>query len=125
MKRRLRLVIPVALGGAALAVVAQTPAMSAPKLKGSVGPGFTISLKDSTGKKVKSLKAGKYTFSVSDRSSIHNFVLQKTRGGKFRKEITTVGGTGTKTATVTLTKGSWRAYCAPHSSSMVQSFTVT
>ena len=122
MKRRL--LVGVVLAGATLALAAQTPAMSAPKLKGTVGPGFTIVLKDSTGKKVKSLKAGKYTFVVSDKSSIHNFVLEK-KNSKFEKEITTVSGTGTKTRTVTLTKGKWHVYCAPHESSMNQNFTVT
>jgi plastocyanin len=124
MKRRL--LLPIALAAAALAVAAQTQAMSAPKLTGTVGPGFTISLKDSTGKKVKKLKAGKYTFVVADKSSIHNFVLEKTKGGKFEKAITTVGGTvKRKLFTVTLTKGSWKVYCAPHESSMNQKFTVT
>jgi hypothetical protein len=122
MKRRL--LLPIVLGAAALAVVAQTQAMSAPKLKGTVGPGFTISLKDSTGKKVTKLKRGKYTFVVTDRASIHNFILEKTRGGKFEKQITTVAGKGTKTVTVTLTKGRWEVYCGPHPS-MQQRFTVT
>ena len=60
---------------------------------------------------------------VSDKSSIHNFVLEKS-GGKFEKAITSVGFTGTKTATVTLTKGKWEFYCAPHESSMKGEFTV-
>ena len=123
MKRRL--LLPLVLGAAALAVVAQTQAMSAPKLRGTVGPGFTISLKDATGKRVTKVKAGKYIFVVTDKSSIHNFVLEKERGGKFEKRITTVAGRGTKTVTVTLTKGKWEVYCAPHSSSMKQDFTVT
>ena len=109
---------------AALAVPAVSSAMSAPKLTGVVGPGFTISLKDATGKKVTKLKAGKYTFSVNDKSSIHNFVVEKS-GGSFEKTITSVGGTGTKTATITLTKGKWKVYCEPHESSMHQDFTVT
>lgn len=123
MKRRL--VMPLVLGAAALAVVAQTQAMSAPKLRGTVGPGFTISLKDATGKRVTKLRAGKYTFVVTDKSSIHNFVLEKSRGGAFEKRITTVAGKGTKTVTVTLTKGKWEVYCGPHAASMEQDFTVT
>lgn len=126
MKRRL--LLAVVLGAAALAVVAQTQAMSAPKLTGSVGPGFTISLKDATGKTVRSLKAGKYTFVVTDKSGSHNFVLEKPGTSKpfYRKQITSVGGTGkSKPITVTLTKGKWEVYCAPHRSSMKQRFTVT
>jgi plastocyanin len=128
MKRRL--VLPVVVGAAALAVSAQTQAMSAPKLTGTVGPGFTISLKDSTGKKVTKLKHGKYTFVVSDKASIHNFVIEKPlpkKNGKpaFEKDITEVTFVGKKTVTILLTKGKWEVYCAPHESSMKQKFTVT
>ncbi len=46
------------------------------KLKGSVGPGFTISLKDGAGKAVKKVKAGiTYRVSVADRSTSHDFHL--------------------------------------------------
>ena len=48
---------------------------SATTLKGTVGPGFTISLKKA-GKKVKSLKAGTYMFKIADKSSTHNFHLK-------------------------------------------------
>ena len=124
MKRRL--LLPLVLGAGLLAFVAQTQAVSAPKLTGTVGPGFSISLKDATGKKVTKLKAGKYTFVVTDKSSSHNFVLKKTKGGKFSKTITFVGATAkNKSFTATLTKGSWQVYCAPHSSTMRQNFTVT
>jgi hypothetical protein len=122
MKRRL--LLPIVLGVSALAFAAQTQAMSAPKLKGTVGPGFTISLKDSTGKKVTTLKPGKYTFVVTDKASIHNFVLEKVQGGKFEKEITSVAGTGTKTVTITVSKGKYKFYCKPHESAMFGFFTV-
>jgi copper binding plastocyanin/azurin family protein len=129
MRRRLLLLI--VLGAGVLAFVAQTQAMSAPKLTGTVGPGFTISLRDATGKKVTKLKAGKYTFVVTDKSSIHNFVLEKPlpkKKGKpaFEKDITNVGQTiKNKVFTVTLTKGKWEVYCAPHEDMMKQKFTVT
>jgi plastocyanin len=124
MKRRL--LLPAVIGVSGLAFAAQTFAMSAPKLKGTVGPGFTISLKDSTGKKVTTLNAGKYTFVVTDKSSIHSFVLEKTKGGTFEKTISSVGASNvTKTVTVTLTKGKWKVYCQPHESTMHQEFTVT
>jgi hypothetical protein len=38
--------------------------MTVPKLQGTIGPGFTISLKDAHGKKVATLKSGKCTFVV-------------------------------------------------------------
>ena len=124
MKRRL--LLPV-LGAAALAVVAQTQAMSAPKLNGTVGPGFTISLKDSTGKKVATLKPGEYTFVVSDKSSIHNFTLEREspKSPKFEKTITATGFTGTnKPVTYNLTKGQYKYYCSVHESQMFGFFTV-
>jgi len=87
---------------------------------GSVGPGFTISLK-LAGKKVTKLRATTYRFRVTDRSSSHNFRL---RGPGFNKAITSVGFTGTKTVTVRLRKGTYRYVCDPHSSFMKGSFRV-
>lgn len=115
---------PVAAAVAALAVVpAASPSSAAPTLKGSVGPSFTISL-TLNGKRVTSLKAGSYRISVSDKASIHNFVLEKKRGGSFEKQITSVPFKGTKTVTVRLTKGEWEYYCRPHESGMHGDFTV-
>ena len=96
-------------------------ATGAPKtVNGSVGPGFTISLK-LAGKKVKTLKATTYRFKVVDRSSSHNFRL---RGPGHNKAITSVGFTGTKTVTIKLRKGTYRFVCDPHSSDMKGSFKV-
>ena len=121
MIRRVLLVAAIAVS--ALVAVSQIGAMSAPRLNGTVGPGFTISLKDSTGKKVKKLKAGKYTFAVTDKSSIHNFELEK---GKFEKTLTGVGFQGKgKNVTLTLRKGKWTFYCKPHPDTMRGTFTVT
>ena len=92
------------------------------KLKGTVGPGFTISLTQN-GHKVRSVRAGTYTLVVADKSAIHNFVLEKS-GGKVEKRVTSVGFTGTKTIRVKLTRGKWEFYCAPHESSMRGQFTV-
>ncbi len=123
MKRRM--LIAVAAAVAATAVFAtQILAMATPKLTGTVGPGFTISLKDSHGKKVTSLRAGKYSFVIRDKSSIHNFVIEQKSGGKFEKDLTGVSQTGTKTVTVTLKKGTWKYYCAPHEAAMHGSFKV-
>jgi NitT/TauT family transport system substrate-binding protein len=89
-------------------------------LQGSVGPGFTISLK-LDGKPVKSLQAGRYTFVVSDRSSAHNFHLT----GPGVNRTTSVGRTGRSTWTLTLRKGTYRFVCDPHKSRMKGSFTVS
>ena len=110
------------LGAVAVALVvtaAATP-MALPKLAGTVGPGFTISLKRGLAP-VKLLKAGKYTFVVSDKSGIHNFHL---KGPGLSRAITAVGFTGTKTVTLTLKKGRYTYVCDVHPS-MVGHFTVT
>jgi plastocyanin len=115
---------PVVAAAAALAVVpTATSRSSVPTLKGSVGPGYTISLTQN-GKRVTSLKAGSYTIVVSDKASIHNFVLEKSHGGSFEKQITSVPFKGTKSVKVRLTKGDWEYYCRPHESMMHADFTV-
>ena len=82
------------------------------KLRGTIGPGYTISLKDAHGKKVKTLTHGKYTFVVRDKANIPNFTLKGP--GIKNKMITGTGFVGTKTATVTLKKGTYRFYCTVH-----------
>jgi len=96
------------------------PAQAAPpKLTGVVGPGFDITLKKS-GKTVKALKAGAYSLSVTDRSSIHNFRLSGP-GVKFDSGI---GRRSTRTVTVTLKKGTYKFLCDPHTLVMSGSFKV-
>jgi plastocyanin len=112
--------LPLGLAVLALAIAVPASAMSAKKLQGTVGPGFTITLKMG-GKKVKSLKAGKYTISVSDKASNHNFRL---KGPGLNKQITTVGFKGTKTVTVKLKKGSYTYVCDPHAAIMKGTFKV-
>jgi hypothetical protein len=104
----------------ALAVTSAATPMALPKFTGTVGPGFTISLKRGL-TPVKLLKAGKYTFVVADKSGIHNFHL---KGPGLSRVITAVGFTGTKTVTLTLKKGRYTYVCDVHPS-MVGHFTVT
>jgi plastocyanin len=120
-----RTLVILATAGLAAAVAAAALARPAaiPKLKGTVGPGFTISLTQG-GKKVKTLKPGRYTFVVSDKASIHSFVLERETGGTFEKTLTSVSFKGTKSATITLKKGKWKYYCKPHESIMFGFFTV-
>jgi plastocyanin len=92
-----------------------------PTLKGTVGPGYTISLKRN-GIKVKTLKAGKYLFVISDKAKVHNSTLQRGTGGG--KALTTVRFVGTKSVLITLTKGRWKYYCTPHEAIMFGYFTV-
>lgn len=111
--------IHLALAAVALGLLGAAPAQAAPpKLVGTAGPGFTITLKKS-GTKVTKLKAGRYSITINDLSSSHNFHL--TGPGVNKK--TSVGGTGKTTWTVTLRKGkTYRFVCDPHASFMKGSF---
>jgi hypothetical protein len=119
-----RLLLPLAVLAAVLVSVASGYAatLSSPKLLGVSGPGFTIVLKTSAGKAVKNLKAGKYTITVEDKSSIHNFHLF----GPGVNKTTPVPFTGTQTWTVTLKPGTYTFQCDVHAASgMKGSFRVT
>ena len=96
-----------------------------PTLKGVVGPGFTIKLTKG-GKKVKTLKAGKYRIVVSDKSTFHQFTVEREKPGKpkIEKSITSVPFTGKKTVVMRLKPGSWSFYCKPHESQMHGDFKV-
>ena len=122
MKRIALVLFAVALAAAAFLVSAQA---STPKLTGTVGPGYTITLKKGT-TKVKTLKAGKYTFVITDKASIHNFTIEREKGGpKIEKTLTGTSFQGKKTVTVTLKKGSWKFYCSIHEPQMFGFFKVT
>jgi hypothetical protein len=96
--------------------------VSATKLSGTTGPGFTITLKKA-GKKVTTLRPGSYTITVADKSSAHDFVL--TGPGVRNLRVTTVAGTGTRSKTVKLRRGTYTYYCTPHrSQGMKGTFTV-
>ena len=100
---------------AAVAAIAALPVFAAPpKLQGTVGPGFTISMK------TKPTKAGKYVLSVSDKSNIHNFHLT----GPGVDKATDVQGTAKETWKLDLKPGTYDYVCDPHSGSMKGSFTV-
>jgi plastocyanin len=59
---------------------------------------------------------------LSDKSSFHNFTLERETGGNFEKHLT--GFTGPKTVIVTLKRGKWKYYCSVHQASMFGFFTV-
>jgi len=122
LRRSVAILAAAALTAAIATAAFGRPAMTA-KLQGTVGPGFTISLKNH-GKKVKTLKPGRYAITVADKASIHSFVLEQESGGKFEKTLSPVSFTGTKTVTVTLKKGKWKYYCKPHEAIMFGFFTV-
>ena len=117
---RILSVLGVAAVGLTLAAPTAAAPTAVPKLTGTVGPGFTITLKKGT-TKVTKLKRGKYTFVIRDKSNIHNFDLK----GPVSKKITSVSFVGTKTVTLTLKPGKYTYVCDPHASSMRGSFKVT
>jgi hypothetical protein len=84
------------------------------QLTGTVGPGFTITLKRGA-KPVKTLAPSRYTFVINDRSNIHNFHL--TGPGVSKK--TTVAFTGTTRWTLTLRAGTYTYLCDPHATAMM------
>jgi plastocyanin len=114
------LIATLTLAGALVALVAALPAGAAvTKLNGVVGPGMTIGLKKA-GKNVKTLKPGKYSLVVADRSPFHNFRLK----GPGVNVATTVASTRSRTFAVTLRKGTYTIVCDPHKRMMKRTFTV-
>ena len=89
-------------------------AQDTPRLTGTVGPGFTITLKSRT-KAVKTLAPAKYSFVINDRSDIHNFHLI----GPGVNKKTTVAFTGTTRWTLTLRAGTYTYLCDPHATAMM------
>jgi hypothetical protein len=110
----------------ALAFAVPANAVTHPTLTGTVGPGFTITLKKGTAK-VTTLKAGTYNVVINDKSDFHNFHLMGPKG--YSKVLTGIGYVGQKsykgTTAIKLTPGKWRYVCDPHSLQMKGSFTVT
>jgi plastocyanin len=116
---RKALLSTVVAGTAAALLVAAAALAAPPKVVGKVGPGHTIGVTIG-GKRVKTLKAGtKYRFVVTDRSEDHDFRLI---GPGVSKVITSEGFVGTKSALVTLRKGTYRFFCAPHAEDMHGTF---
>jgi plastocyanin len=114
----------IAAASFAVSAVASTTAAH-PTLFGTVGKNnaYTIKLVSSTGKRVTKLKHGTYRIVIHDDSSFHNYELDGPHGKSWK--FTTVGFKGTKTFTLNLAAGKYKAYCAPHESMMFQHFTLT
>jgi plastocyanin len=125
MRRRITFAAAFAVAVVALALPSLAGAMSHPKLTGVVGKNnaYKISLADSKGKIVKTLKAGTYTFVIHDDSSMHSYALDGPHGKSWT--FTSIGQIGTKTMTIKLVPGKYKAYCEAHEADMFQHFTVT
>jgi plastocyanin len=90
-------------------------------LRGSVGPGFEISLTTEDGQAVDTLAPGSYTLLTDDKSGSHNFHLT----GDGVDVTTDVGGEGTDSFDIAVSSGTYTFVCDPHSSSMNGSFEVS
>jgi plastocyanin len=121
MRKVLILLFTAVVVGAVLVAGASAKRSATPVLTGTVGPGYTISVKMGT-KVVKTLKAGTYKLVIHDKASIHGFSLDGPHG--FAKDISPVPFTGTKTITLKLKAGSYKYYCPPHEPTMFGRFTV-
>ena len=115
---RIRLAVAALVALVPLALA--SPAAAATKLVATVGPGYTITLKTATGKRVTTLKRGTYTIVVRDRSDEHNFHLK----GPGVSRASGVEFVGTRTWTVRLRAGKYTYVCDPHVDSMKAGFTV-
>jgi plastocyanin len=115
-------VLAVGLTVAALSGVADGAAVRAQnvQLTGTVGPSFTIMLRDAQGNTVRSLAPGTYDIEIRDQSVEHNFHLT----GPGVDRATAVDDTGQVSWTVTVTDGTYRYFCDPHATMMRGSFTV-
>jgi hypothetical protein len=116
--RPLPLLLATVTAAAAPAAALAAPA-SPPRLVGTVGPGFTITL-TAGGRPVARLKPGRYTIVVFDRSPIHDFHLT----GPGIDKATGVASVGTTTWTVRLRRGRYHFQCDPHRTIMNGDFSV-
>jgi plastocyanin len=102
------------------ALASSSAAADTPLLRGTVGPGFAISLIDSSGVDVKHLEVGTYIVHVDDKSEFHNFHLT----GPGVSQMTLVSGVESADWTVTLVDGTYTYVCDAHAATMKGTFTV-
>jgi plastocyanin len=123
MSRRAAHIVPMLLLAVAFALPGRGSAASQRRaiVRGTVGPGFTITLKTAQGHVVRKLRAGRYTIRIRDLSPIHDFHLL----GPGVNKKTSVQNMGSATWTVRLRHGRYRYRCDPHRTIMHGSFTVS
>jgi len=109
----------VTIGASAL-LLAGVAGADGTQLRGSVGPGFTITLSDGSGAAVKHLDPGTFSLTVDDKSDEHNFHLQGPGGVDVATEVAAIE---TKTFSVTLVDGKYTFFCDAHASRMTGTFT--
>jgi hypothetical protein len=117
------LTVVIAVAAFATSALARTQATQT--LYGTVGKNdaYKIILLNSSGKLVKTLKAGTYNVVIRDDSTFHNYELDGPHGKSWT--FTSVPFKGAKTVKLKLVAGKYKAYCSAHESVMFQHFTVT
>ena len=115
----MRGVIGVVLVSALVVAPAAIPA-AATQLRGTAGPGFSITLQNETGTLVSRLDPGTYDIAVRDLSADHNFHLY----GPGVEEMTSVDAIEDKNWTVTFREGRYTYICDVHPSQMVRELVV-
>jgi plastocyanin len=109
----------VAAAAATFAALPGGANAATPKLVATVGPGYTITLRTTSGAPARTMKAGVYAITVRDRSEEHNFHLT----GAGVDKATSVDWVGTKTWRVRVVRGkTYRFVCDPHAGMMRGSF---
>lgn len=109
---RLLLLVPLVL--AAVLLPGSGRAADPVVLKGIVGPGFSITIRNASNQVVSRVLPGDYTIQVDDRSVEHNFHLS----GPGVDMRTAVETTGTQTWNVTLVDGKYTFKCDVHVTQM-------
>jgi hypothetical protein len=115
--------LPSVLLAGLLLVAAPAGQADLTPLTGTVGPDFTIGLKDASGRDVHVLRPGRYAIVVHDLSDQHNFVLGHKLTGR-RPIQTEVAFVGDLEFTVDLPPGLWVFACSPHFQTMNGTFIV-
>ena len=114
--RPIRSVLAIATGLVCAAALAAAPATAdvdsdrpdrLPKVKGVVGPGYTLSFRET------SVPAGRYRVVIQDRSTIHNFRLKGPGDINIKTQVEETGRTVWR---LDLLPGTYHAQCDPHSS---------
>ena len=120
---RLPLLLLALLSALAFAPGAARPSSTAIELKGSVGPGFRITLTDANGITVSHLDPGAYHITVTNLSDpntgvVHNFHLKGPA-----VDLATTSDAGTTEWDVTFTDGTYTYLCDFHPLQMRNTFT--
>jgi hypothetical protein len=119
------LAVVIAVAAIAASALARTQGtLGSATLFGTVGKNdaYKIILLNSSGKLVKTLKAGTYNVVIHDDSTFHNYELDGPHGKSWT--FTSVPFKGAKTFKLKLAAGKYKAYCSAHESVMFQHFTV-